>query len=293
MLTSLKQLLTSIVDYAGLFPPAQLSLLEAMTQYDRAKSSPYQWMLDRFVLPASRLQELVTLLPKFCEGDEFNPWSLSVILSKNWEAELEQLQEIHKTSHTIVITALEVAPLPPDEIEQVCSNLPPEVFSFFEIPFDVDLQPYVKVLQQTGAAAKLRTGGITSNAFPDGAQLSQRILTLTEAQIPFKATAGLHHPLRGNYRLTYQPDSATATMHGFLNLVLLTAFAYQSITDDEALVLLAETTIAPFQFTDTTIRWHDYSLSLSDIAHCRQSFRSFGSCSFQEPIDDLCNLGLL
>jgi hypothetical protein len=294
VLTSLKQLLTSIVDYAGLFPPAQLNLFEAMTQYDRARSSSYQWMLDRFVLPASRLQELLTLLPKFSTKiDESKPWSLSVILSKNWETELNQLHQIRQASYPIAITALEVAPLSPDEIQQVCLQLPPEVCSFFEIPFDVDLQPYVKVLQQTGAAAKLRTGGITSNAFPDSAQLSQRILSLTNAQIPFKATAGLHHPFRGNYRLTYQPDSASTRMHGFLNVVLLAAFAHQAITHDEALALLEKITIAPFQFTDTTIHWRDYSLSLPEIAHCRKFFRSFGSCSFQEPIDDLHNLGLL
>lgn len=205
-MTSLQYLLSEIVDYAGLFPPAQLSLPEAMVVYDRAQSCPDSWMLDRFVVPASRVHELVKLLPTISNAmHSSKSWSLSVILSQNWQAELEQIHQITETASwhgdPIRIGALEVAPLAPTEIQQVCANLPADIVAFFEIPFNADLDPYLKVLQQTGAAAKLRTGGITPDALPDSIQLSQRILALAKTQIPFKATAGLHHPLRGNYRL--------------------------------------------------------------------------------------------
>ena len=160
MLASLKRLLSSIVDYAGLFPPAQLSLLEAMNVYDRAHSSPHCWMLDRFVLPATRLQEFVKLLPTSSKEIHSSlPWSLSVILSKSWLAELEQ---IHRTigaafhgKYPVSISALEVAPLSPIEMQQGCLNLPAEVNTFFEIPFEADLEPYLNILQQIGAGAKL------------------------------------------------------------------------------------------------------------------------------------------
>lgn len=296
MLQTLKQLLSAIVDYAGLFPPARLSLPEAMTVYDRARSSPYAWLVDRFVLPATRLPELATLLPSFLgQGHPGKPWSLSVILSENWAVELEQIDQLHATNHQVLINTLEVAPLPPKDIQQVCLRLPVGVTTFFEIPFKTDIEPYLTLLQQSGVAAKLRTGGITSDAFPDSAQFCQRILSLAKAQIPFKATAGLHHPLRGSHRLTDASDSAFTTMHGFLNVAILAAFAYQQrgIFDD-AIALLEEQSMHPFQLTETAIGWRDYSLSLTELEQSRQQFfRSFGSCSVQEPIADLHTLRLL
>jgi hypothetical protein len=213
MLYTLQHLLASIVDYAGLFPPAQLSLPEAMAIYIQAQSSSHQWMLDRFVLPATFLPDWIKLLPAFSQQPKL-PKPLSVILSQNWRAELEQIQQISKAAseagYLLQISALEVTSLSPSEIEAVCFNLPNEVDAFFEIPFNVELEPYLKVLSHTGRAAKLRTGGISANAFPDSAQLSQRVLAFADAQISFKATAGLHHPLRGDYRLTYQPNSPSA-----------------------------------------------------------------------------------
>lgn len=296
MLLSLKQLLSAIVDYAGLFPPAQLSLPEALAICDRAWSSPHHWMLGHFVVPASRLSELIQLLPSLpSRSNSSQPWTLSVILSPNWVAELEQIHQLSHATSQILIRALEVVPLPPDEIQQVYQHLPTEVTAFFEIPFGVDLAPYLKVLQQPGTAAKLRTGGLTNDAFPDSGQLAQRILSLAEAQIPLKATAGLHHPLRGQYRSTSQADSASATMHGFLNVLLLAALAYQgSISGDEAVAILEERSHHSFQFTDTTIHWREHSLALSEIERSRQQFfHSFGSCSIQEAIADLDHLELL
>lgn len=295
MLLALKQLLSSMVDYAGLFPPAQLSLPEAMAIYDRAQSSPHHWLVGRFVLPASCLPAFVTLLPTFLEPGHASHWSLSVILSQHWAVELEQIRQLQTANHQILISTLEMTPLPPDDIQQVCRHLPVGVTTFFEIPLGAAIEPYLTMLQQLGAAAKLRTGGITSDAFPDSTQLCQRILSLAKAQIPFKATAGLHHPLRGNHRLTYTPDSAFTRMHGFLNVALLAAVAYQHIvTFDEAVAMLEEQSIDSFEFTETAVRWRAYSLSLSELERSRQQcFHSFGSCSFQEPIDDLHTLRLL
>lgn len=296
MLLSLKQLLSAVVDYAGLFPPAQLSLPEALATCDRAWSSPHHWMLGHFVVPASRLPELIQLLPSLHSwSNSPQPWTLSVILSLNWVAELEQIHQLSHTASQILIRALEVVPLPPDKIQQVLRHLPTKVTAFFEIPFGVDLAPYLKVLQQPSTAAKLRTGGLTNDAFPDSKELSQRILSLAEAQIPLKATAGLHHALRDQYRLTSQADSDSATMHGFLNVLLLTALAYQGrISCDEAVAILEERSRHSFQFTDTTINWQQHSLTLSEIERSRQQFfHSFGSCSIQEPIADLEHLELL
>jgi hypothetical protein len=297
LLTSLKQLLARIVDYAGLFPPSQLSLPEAINIYDRAHSSPHCWMLDRFVLPATRLPEFIKLLPAEDTASS-QPWLLSVIVSRNWRSELKQLSQITKTKldnqPSIQISSLEVAPLSPAEIQSIKLEISTEVDTFFEIPFNVDLEPYLDILHQIGAGAKLRTGGITSDAFPDSTQLGQRILSLANARIPFKATAGLHYALRGHC-LTDALNKTSTTMHGFLNVAIASAFAYQqAISLNEVVAILEESSIDAFQLSDIEIGWHAFSLPISAIEHSRQQFfRSFGSCSFEEPIHDLYTLKLL
>src|SRR5262245_38924762 len=58
---ALRALLGGIIDYAGLFPPAQLPLEEAIRNYARYRTEPESWMLGRFVIPATRLKELAEL----------------------------------------------------------------------------------------------------------------------------------------------------------------------------------------------------------------------------------------
>lgn len=285
MLVSLKTLLTSVVDYAGLFPPAKLDLREAMENYVQDLASPYAWMLGHFVIPASRLPELTELLPAF----PLKHWSLSVILS-GLESEIEQMRSLN-AANKIAIAALEFSPLPPAEIKRVLPALPAGVETFFEIPFNSNLEPYLNVLRQTGTVAKIRTGGTTTDAFPSIPQLSQCIFSFAAARVPFKATAGLHHPLPAEYPLTSEPGSPATLMHGFLNVAILAALAYwQRVTPAEALEVLQESSNA-FQFKADSICWRDRCLDILEIEATRQHFfRSFGSCSFQEPVNDLKHL---
>ncbi len=298
MLTSIKPLLSSVVDYAGLFPPAKLDMEEAMSNYARYQTTPYNWMLGHFVVPASRLDELEELLPRFA----LKQWSISAIVSPDVELELDWLHSLHHNNQ-IAIAALEFPPLPPAEIEKICPRLPADVDSFFEIPLKGDIDAYLAAMQHTGASAKVRTGGITAEAFPNTAQLCQFIVACAKAQVPFKATAGLHHALPANYRLTYEPDSPSSNMHGFLNVAILAALVYwQKVTQEEALEVLQESSIKGFQLNADGIAWRvkpsypveNRYLNLAEIEEVRKRFfRSFGSCSFQEPIDDLKELQLL
>ncbi len=298
MLTSVKALLSSVVDYAGLFPPAKLDMEEAMSNYARYQATPYSWMLGHFVVPVSRLDELEELLPRFA----LKQWSIAAILSGDVELELDWLHSLHKKNQ-IAIATLEFPPLPPAEIEKVFPRLPPEIDSFFEIPLQGDIEAYLAAMQNTGASAKVRTGGITADAFPNTTQLCQFIVACAKARVPFKATAGLHHALPANYRLTYEPDSPSSNMHGFLNVAILAALVYwQKVTPEEALEVLQESSIEAFQLNPDGIAWRvkpsypvgNCYLNLAEIEEVRQHFfRSFGSCSFQEPIDDLKEVQLL
>ena len=289
-----------------------------MVNYAQDQMAPYAWMLGRFVLPASRLDEFEALLPTL-EDSKASQWSLSVILSKDVESEIEKMRSAllprgdakgERSSATlsrcvpvadslnnpnIAVTALEFPSLAPTQIERILPHLPTGVDSFFEIPLSENPEPYLAVLQHRGAAAKVRTGGITADAFPNVSQLCECILAFAQAKVPFKATAGLHHPLRGQHRLTYEPDSSSTMMYGFLNVAVLAALVYwQKLTPQEGLEVLEESSIEGFQFKVDGISWRDRDLNISQIAETRQRFfRSFGSCSFQEPIDDLKHLKLL
>jgi hypothetical protein len=294
MLASIKALLSSVVDYAGLFPPVKLGLREAMVNYAQDQMAPYSWMLGRFVLSASRLNEFEELLPKFLlEDEKTKQWSLSVIVSGNVESEIERMRSLKNSK--IAVTSLEFPPLSPTQIERVFPLLPAGVDLFFEIPLNSDLEAYLTVLRRIGASAKIRTGGITVDAFPCITQLCRCIYAFAAAQVPFKATAGLHHLLPAKHRLTSEPDSPSTVMHGFLNVALLAALVYwQKVTPEEALAVLQESSIDRFQFKAGGIGWRDRQLSTAQIQEARQHFfRSFGSCSFQEPIDELKELRLL
>lgn len=288
MLTSLKVLLTSVVDYAGVFPPAKLSLEQAISNYAREQLLPECWMLGRFVVPVTQLNLLIKLA-----SSALRQAALSVVLTSDIEASLEQVQAFNDANFSIA--ALEVPPLALSQIQQLLPRFPADVETFFEIPINEDLAIYLDFFQQAGVFAKIRTGGIAANAFPSSLQLSQFIIACAAAQVPFKATAGLHHPLPGSYRLSYELDSPLAEMHGFLNMALLSTFAYwQKITLTEAQMLLEECVIDSFEWTENGISWREHDLTLIEIQQARrQFFRSFGSCSFREPIEDLKTLKLL
>lgn len=297
MLTLLKTLLDSIVDYAGLYPPAQIDLRSAMQNYAHYKATPYAWMLSRFVLPAARLEEFTAIASDL----SLPQWSLSLVIKD--PTELEQAFALQTQS--IKIAALEFTPQSPEAIPTLISKIPPHVEAFFEVPLNATFPDTLALLRSTSAAAtpaaaKLRTGGITESAFPSTRSLAEWICTCAQAKVPFKATAGLHHPLPGHYRLTYEPNSPIAPMQGFLNVAIAAAFAYhQSLTPAEIISLLEIHSLTDsLDLQEETLVWHSSQgkrhLTQLEIQTARQQFfRSFGSCSFEEPIEDLRELGLV
>ena len=114
------------------------------------------------------------------------------------------------------------------------------------------------------------------------------------SNVAFKATAGLHHPVRSGHRLTYQADSPSAIMHGFLNVFLAAAFLRAGMDAPLAIELLNEQSAAAFHFDSEGVLWREHRLGPADISTARRDFAiSFGSCSFTEPVEDLRTLGLL
>ena len=104
----------------------------------------------------------------------------------------------------------------------------------------------------------------------------------------------MHHPLRGEYRLTYERDSVSATMFGFVNVFLAGALARAGASEETVAGLLEEREPSNFAFAENEARWRGHIISLDSLAHTRAAGAiAFGSCSFREPVDDLRNLALL
>ncbi len=146
-------------------------------------------------------------------------------------------------------------------------------------------------VQRAGCFAKIRTGGVTPEAIPPIEKVAAFISACAERRLSFKATAGLHHPIRALHALTYEANAPRAIMHGFLNVFVAAAFAWHGERHLEP--ILAEADWDAFRFDDH-VRWRDRSLSIGHIREARQHFaHSFGSCSFEEPVGDLEARGLL
>jgi hypothetical protein len=146
-------------------------------------------------------------------------------------------------------------------------------------------------LRRAGCFAKIRTGGVKPEAIPPVEEVAAFIRACADRRLPFKATAGMHHPVRAHQPLTYEPDAPRGVMHGFLNVFLAAALAWHGERDIEP--VLAETDPSAFRF-DERARWRDRTLDVAQIRDARTNFaHAFGSCSFEEPVRDLQALGLL
>jgi hypothetical protein len=192
------------------------------------------------------------------------------------------------------VESVEVKAESPLVVERIVRILPPGLTAYFEIPLAGREHECIAAVTNCGCRAKIRTGGETADKFPEAAHVIEFVRQCALAGVPFKATAGLHHPIRSVHPLTYQPDSPSALMHGFLNLFLAAAFVKGGMETHAAVQLLEEKSASAIQFDSEGVEWRGHRLGWREVAAARQDFSiSFGSCSFSEPIDDLRSLGLL
>lgn len=295
-----RALLEGLIDYAGLFPPARLDMPAAVGEYAAQRESGAAWMLGRFIVPSARLEEMedaaAALLPRDA-GVE--PWRISMLGGTDPADDAERVWAFNERhAHTglgrAVIDTMELRAADASALERAVRSAPAGVTSYVEIPVADDPSDLIGVLRRLGARAKVRTGGVTADAFPAPAHLARFIRAAVDAGVPFKATAGLHHPIRGEFRLTYEPDSAAGTMYGFLNVFLAAGFAAQGLELGELEAMLTETDPSSLAFDDRGIAWRGRRLDLNDLRHLRaRGAVAFGSCSFSEPVADLRALRIL
>ncbi len=286
---SIRMLLSEAIDYAGLFPPATLSMPEAVINYATYRNSNYSWMLGRFVVTAARLGEFYECARDFVSRDAGNSWRVSLVVGDAVVEAMHLIKEFNAAHGPgIVVDTVEVKCDSRGTIENAVRSLPQGVTAYFEIAVDDKMPDLISTLAENGLSAKIRTGGVTPDAFPATADIIRFVRACLAANVPFKATAGLHHPIRCFRPLTYEADSVKGTMHGFLNLFLMTGFAREGYRPSLLEDVMEEEFDEVFHFEDQSVTWRDeYSLSVFQIENLRQyGIQSFGSCSFDEPVAD-------
>jgi hypothetical protein len=295
---SVQALTSELIDYAGLFPPAELSMRRAVESYADYVAGPDSSSLGRFILPSSRMEEFETEAKIFLpRSKNVAPWRISALVSGDVTGTAQRLLKFnceHWTGSELghaVVDAIEMKIGQPDEIRAESAGIPPSFVGYFEVPLDDNLDRAIAEVRRAGARAKVRTGGVTANAFLSAAQVLRFLRTSFAAGVSFKATAGLHHPVRSAYPFTYEPDSERGMMFGFLNVFLAAALLRGGADDESVLALLGETDGASFHFSDAGLNWRERFISTAEITETRRSFAiSFGSCSFREPVDELKQL---
>lgn len=299
MRASLRALLEGLIDYAGLFPPAKLPLPEALANYQRYRAGPEAWMLGRFICPASRLGEIPATVELPCSalarGSDDVPTFLTGI-----DADLKDIEASH-----LQVDVLEVRPPPAGVLgdvraltdligQSLARSEATRCMLFVEAPVsDFTFMSRVvgclhgKRREGRPVGFKLRAGGLEASAFPTTAQVAWALRVCAGWEVPMKATAGLHHPLP-----RYYPGVGTR-MHGFVNLFVAGVLAHaRGIGVDRIAELLDDADPASFVFIDDELRWRDVAATTAEVREARRTaVLSFGSCSFDEPRDDLRALG--
>jgi hypothetical protein len=291
MVDSAAALLNSLLDYAGTFPPASLPLEKAVENYRSALDGSHRQLVGRLVMPTANL----AALQRLSDQAPHTPWPVTAILGGDLSPSIDSLIAHHAAAHQDApIVSVEVPPIAATDIRAVKRKLPSDLDVFFEVPIDADFERRVGAIASVAGCAKLRTGGVTSTAFPTSEGLARVITHCGDAGIPFKATAGLHHTVRGCYRLTYAPDSSEAMMHGFLNVCVAAALVYAGAGLRDVDEVLVESFADAFRFDEGALRWRGWEIRTADLVAARsQLFRSFGTCSLAEPIEELERLQVL
>jgi hypothetical protein len=260
-----------LIDDAGLFPPARKPMARAVADHRAARAGAHAWMLGRFLCPVSRLAELARAGP---DAD----WRLGAIADgADWRADLGRVAAYDGPG---TVDAIELRL--PGEL----AAAPRDIDLFVEVPTG-DAPALTTELERLAAdqraGAKIRCGGLSSDAFPSDEAVARFIAECVRLALPFKATAGLHHPFRT------RDEQIGVLQHGFVNLLAATALADAA----DGAAIIGETDPGAFELSAAGLRWRDHRAGADALARARTLFTAYGSCSFEEPVADLLAYGVL
>ena len=301
---SLQHFLDKLIDYAGLFPPAKLEIQPSLKNYAEHIHSTDRWIMSQFIIPVSRLHEIPSDVMK--KYSEVFPLRLSLI-SADICNEIDTVSQFLNrygnstifTGHESRISDLSTFSQHLSDIHHLCKNQNLDFVSFYEVgPSDNWVSQMNEAVSKIAAfnteyegniGFKLRCGGVEAHMFPPAEDIAHAILACGEAGVSMKFTAGLHHPVR------HYNESVKTKMYGFFNIFIGGMIAHKfSLELDRLIAVLLDEDSENFKFDENGLSWENYSISNFEIQKYREeSFISYGSCSFDEPREDLQKLGLL
>src|ERR1700730_5148893 len=300
---SLRALLAHSIDYAAMFPPCNLELEPALQNQAQYVRSDDAWMLGTFVLPVGQFDAAKQILSQF---DPQHPLRVSALgpRTENVAAFCEGLEETAESirsfsAHNVdLVSVVQLEMFLPHDIELallretrfVIGNLP----AFWEAPAE-RAEKTIALLAELNSDVdkptfgfKLRTGGVTADAFPTSQQIAKALVTPVTHQVPIKFTAGLHHPIR-QYR-----DEVQTKMHGFLNVLGAAVLAAEHKWEaHQTATMLEDERADSFSFDDEFFAWREWKIDIKPLKNRRKFVTSLGSCSFDAPREDLRALNFL
>lgn len=313
MYPSVRLFMQRLIDYAGLFPPAGLPIETAIHNYNQYVHDQDNWMLGRFIVPASRLSEIVPYMAMFSDD---HPLMLSIVGNRSRSNEeclelltgsLDRIQLFrNQFQEAAGIDVLEW-PMPPIPIQSrllAAIGREASIFglrTFCELTYAFDSNWETKMLEaldhiatfntvsEAKIGVKLRTGGVTADAFPLPSQIAFVLEACRDRTIPMKFTAGLHHPVR-----MYRPE-VNAKMHGFLNVFFAGMLAHVHKLDRKSIAeIIEDENPDNFTFTAEGLHWRNLSMTSAEIHSSRnRALCAYGSCSLDEPREEMRQLQIL
>lgn len=302
---SLRALLAHSIDYAGMFPPCNLALKPALQNHAKYIRESDAWMLSTFILPTGQFAAVSGNLAQF---DRKHPLRVSALGSKTetvtafrpaFEEAMEAIRKF-AAEHAGVVSIDQFEMLLPVDVDLATLAEAAGMFGemklhvFWETPADTAEHAIALLAQHNSKknirvlGCKLRTGGVTADAFPSAAHIGGALIAAARNRVPIKFTAGLHHPVR-QFR-----DEVKTKMHGFLNVLGAGVLAAEHDWDEGQISRMLEDENADsFSFDETIFAWREWEIATDRIHARRKLITSFGSCSFDEPREDLHAINLL
>lgn len=288
-----------LIDYAGLFPPASRTIGDAVAEYARMRSEDTRWIVGKFLCRASELELLAAAtVSHMRRGD--TPWDVGVIFDMGPGAAAMLVNDFQtEMSPALSVRSVE-AKTPRSDSNAIATtvesmgSLDTDTAIFVEVVKGVGMGPQIEAiatnLRSRGltGGAKLRCGGLAPEDFPTVEEVTDFLWDSTSEQLPFKATAGLHQPIR------HFDTDAGVWRHGFVNLLVASVACDEGATKETVSAIVAESDPEAFVMSAAAARWRDLHLPGSAIRRSRRNgFIAYGSCDIDEPITALRDLNFL
>jgi hypothetical protein len=321
---SLNIFMQGLLDYAGLYPPATLSLQDSLKNFAGYYHHNHENWLGKFILPVNKIDDTILILSKQNIFSKLkNKAQFSIILSNSKSLSEYQncLQNdlilikklMNQFGDTIDLQSFEI--LPPIEVvnsdntilmrnfliysSEILFGFSDRADFYCELPFSEKLNDYLTAIKKQNenisllkVSVKLRTGGVTPQQIPSSKEIANAIILCAEQKLPIKATAGLHVPVPNDN------PQVGAKLHGFLNIFSCMLLCYDKILNDQKTInpqeledIMTTYSYKDFKFSETGLQIgesKDRFISNQKMTDLRKDYiKSFGTCSFLEPIEHL------